>query len=1043
MNKKFIATMFLATVGILSVPSINYAMDINNEISSDRIVNEPNIIIKDEIIAGNLIIGDGVMNGEITLENVTVTGKIISTSGNRDVINLKNSVVENGVEISKKAYIMSTGPITTAIEKISLGPEVRIKSNEKIELEVAVNPLEDFEIQELVVVQENGETVIGVELVGLTRFMTGESVFTGTTFSVNNEKWLVAGTYDGLVIGYDTRNDQKWKIKVDDAAVTQIIAKDINSDGDEEIFVSSMDGMLTALDSAGNKLWEYKTGGPLYTVAATQALNGEIYIFCGGADQLIHKLSPTGEVIAKEQIIFNDDQTSVMIRNLKAVRLEEGGPETLVSIGTVHVGSVNIVGHYNIEDTSKPIWQVLMSDLKVKGTYMSIFDAIDLNSDGVKEIVFPKGANSECGDITALNADGTLYKSLVEEDKRVIHRGYRMGTLTNVEAEEPYILNQFGNQVTTLNYDLELQNVYTAMDSFNKAFVDNETNKLYLIGSHSGGDTIEIIDLKSKANLALIETIEEKGRLQEIINNIIQLNKQVDNFVMPEYQTKVNHGVIVDVATSDTITYEALLAPNGAVDFASSLVIPGAAWNYYEVFDREAILDDFWAEKFDNRRKDPVTAEEIITAAKDYEARGIDFSMWVGHGNDPFYVSVPTLIEVIKAAPNTCKMLIYPELGHNSPEIQFLVDNLFNALGKTIIETGAETKIFFRNKGMFWSADVNGQPWSNAFSSEYAAPFVPGMEESNGRMQETSSAARVGMWLSTELETWGSRQVEDNTSYSRVFQNGMQMIQSHYIRAMVHEASNGAKSFQNGGGTAYDQLAVVYKMIDNGSLLIPGKDDLASLSGFALAWKSETDPEFQQRSTNINYIADFKATGEHDPSVFDRLDQYWGGAKVEEYDFSSYANAITHRRLNFLPENPYGMIAHISENVNIESSRFSDRVITDGKYFYDESGNQYNAVEYKDTVLAKIQEQAKKLPILVENANWTVVEIDDTHYRITLIDSDYLSPRKSVATVILQNVEGLTATNILTGESYPILDSKFEVTVPAGIFSIVDVEIKK
>ncbi|WP_305767641.1 hypothetical protein [Candidatus Epulonipiscium viviparus] len=1040
--KKILASVSMLCATVAATTTQAYATEVEAQMDN-MIVNEPNVIIKDQVIAGDLVIGEGVMNGEITLENVTVTGKIVAHSGNRDVINFKNSYVEGGLEVAKKAYVMSTAAITPDIARISLGAEMKIKGAQDTTLAITITPLENFEIAETVVFKNNdNETVVGVELVGLTSFMTGESIFTGTTFAVANEKWFVAGTYDGLVLAYDFRNDAKWRVKVDDAAVTQIVAEDVDGDGTDELFVASMDGMLTAIAADGTKLWEYKTEAPLYTVAVARTVDGTPYVFCGGADQLIHKLSAEGEMIQTTQMQTSQGKTSVLIRNLKTVQLTEGGPETVVGIGTSHVGAVDVLKHYDPADISEPLWETSMSALKAKGTYMSIFDAIDLDGDGTKEIVLPKGANGECGDITAVNADGTLYKSLVETDTRVIHRGYRMGTLTNVDAAEPYILNQFGNQVTTLNYDLELQEVYTAMDSFNTAFVDNETSKLYLIGTHSGGDTVEIIDLKSKANLALVEAIEETGRLQEVIDNLIELNKQVEEFVMPKYQTKTNSDVVAEVPEDDTVTYEVLLSPNGVIDFVSSMEIPGVPWNYYEDFDRDAVLDEFWAAKSDKRRTSPVSAEQIISTAKSYEERDIDFSIWAGHGNDPFYISVSTLIEVIKAAPTTCKMLIYPELGHNSPEIKYLVDNLFNALGKVIIETGAQTKIFFRNKGMFWSADANAEPWRSAFTSEYAAPFVPGMEESNGRMQETSSAARVGMWLSTDLETWGSRQVEDNTSYSRVFQNGMQMIQSHYIRAMVHEASNGAKSFQNGGGTAYDQLAVVYKMIDNGSLLIPSKDDLASLSGLALAWKSEVDPEFQSRSTNINYIADFKATGEHDPSAFDRLDQYWGGAKIEEYDFSSYANGVTHRRVNFLPENPYGMVAHIAEDIAIEGSRFADRVITDGKYFYDEDGKQYNAVEYKDVVVEKLEEQAKKLPIRVENSNWTVVAVDETHYRVTLIDSDYLSPRESVAMVILQNMEGVAATNILSGEVYPIVDGKFEVTVPAGIFAIVDIEIR-
>ena len=57
--------------------------------------------------------------------------------------------------------------------------------------------------------------------------------------------------------------------------------------------------------------------------------------------------------------------------------------------------------------------------------------------------------------------------------------------------------------------------------------------------------------------------------------------------------------------------------------------------------------------------------------------------------------------------------------------------------------------------------------------------------------------------------------------------------------------------------------------------------------------------------------------------VFDRMDCYWGGAPTEPTDFSNYAMGSRSRMLNFLPTNPYGLIASVPANTELsEHHRF-------------------------------------------------------------------------------------------------------------------------
>jgi hypothetical protein len=150
---------------------------------------------------------------------------------------------------------------------------------------------------------------------------------------------------------------------------------------------------------------------------------------------------------------------------------------------------------------------------------------------------------------------------------------------------------------------------------------------------------------------------------------------------------------------------------------------------------------------------------------------------------------------------------------------------------------------------------------------------------------------------------------------------------------------------------------------------------------------------------------------------------------------------VTHRMTNFLPQTPYGMTALIPAETPLDG-RFKRIITTDGEYFYDETGKQYRALEYKPAVLKALKEAALKMPLLVKgNVHWSAVRLNETHLRITLIDPGYLDPAARTAQIIFQHVEAKTCTDILSKESLPIVDGKVELTIPAGVFRVVDVEI--
>jgi hypothetical protein len=146
--------------------------------------------------------------------------------------------------------------------------------------------------------------------------------------------------------------------------------------------------------------------------------------------------------------------------------------------------------------------------------------------------------------------------------------------------------------------------------------------------------------------------------------------------------------------------------------------------------------------------------------------------------------------------------------------------------------------------------------------------------------------------------------------------------------------------------------------------------------------------------------------------------------------------------LNFLPKYPYGIIPIVPDNIDLAKfPRFKEKVTTDGEYFYTPENIQRGSSDYKPTMLEKLDQSAARLPILVEgDVGWSAVRFDSLHVRVTLVDPGYTDPAEREATVVLQHLTGLKCTDILSGEELQITNNKIQLTIPAGVFRIIDIE---
>jgi hypothetical protein len=122
-------------------------------------------------------------------------------------------------------------------------------------------------------------------------------------------------------------------------------------------------------------------------------------------------------------------------------------------------------------------------------------------------------------------------------------------------------------------------------------------------------------------------------------------------------------------------------------------------------------------------------------------------------------------------------------------------------------------------------------------------------------------------------------------------------------------------------------------MLEKGILHIPTREELLSLNDVAIGMQSPPSPEYIKHGINgHNY--QYPA---HTPPemVFDRLDCFWGGAPLTDYDASRYVYGLERRQCNFLAPVPLGMVAIVPADTPVApGSRFRQILRTDGQYWY-------------------------------------------------------------------------------------------------------------
>ena len=211
---------------------VKTAGEVSEDVTGNLIVNVPGVTLKNMKVTGDLIVGEGVDNGEVTLSGVEVTGRLLVRGGGENSVIITNNSTVGSVLIGK------TG---------DGGVRVRTEEGCRVEAVVVDDGRDEIILEggmnQIVINTDTPVIIRNGDVVGLTVAAENANVTVGSGVSVMSA--TISGGADGAVLSVDeTAGIDYLKSEAEGA--------DIKGDG--KIELATVSGNGTKYDVVGTTL---------------------------------------------------------------------------------------------------------------------------------------------------------------------------------------------------------------------------------------------------------------------------------------------------------------------------------------------------------------------------------------------------------------------------------------------------------------------------------------------------------------------------------------------------------------------------------------------------------------------------------------------------------------------------------------------------------------------------------------------------------------------------------------------------------------------
>ncbi|WP_456238411.1 hypothetical protein [Pontiella sulfatireligans] len=864
----------------------------------------------------------------------------------------------------------------------------------------------------------------------------GNGIRNAISASINGEGVLYVSEIDGTVSCHTTSGKTLWRNPTDNPAVMfEIEAADLDGDGNDDLLAASGNGNIYCWGHDGQLRWTFNPGRKVRFSEVAVVKNGDtVQIFAGGNDCVLYELDTRGNLVSETKY-------AGIIRKLEAGNFVYKDQQSLLVMAmTSDKWSWSFLGI--IDPRSK---EVLVEGnikkgelLQFKSLMINELTVADIDGDGLDDFMFVGTGKADSVASAARDAAGQFVvmngkmKPIVQfgfpkKDKQL----YAHGFAASLQPVRNEIAVNFGTVLYVLGLDGQLiartGKAYEGF-AFNGLTVEPESRQLFGDGQLGGGTTLHAFDLTQdhwwEAPQQLL------GRLAEVESNLDTLYRQSLKFKRPAYQKKSEEPWVL---VSGREPNEAVANLKGE----DLKFVTMSTWS--EDFDRSKIskVAGEGALKKDRRKPYDLSQGEIIARARKMEQSGVPFTLWAGHGTDPFYMQVETMIGILEAAPTTCYGFVYAEMGNpEDPRSHYFVNHYIPQLAPAMRKQG-RAKLFFRFKNIFWAAGAHLHPWDQLFfSRDYADLVVPTTEDTNSSTQDINLAGRVGMFMGGYVDQHALRLVEDNVCCWRPESACGQTSISPFLRSGVLRAAYGAR-YGIISGLKFQQepgIQILYALMKSGVLPQVQPEDILSVGSWHLM--KDIDEHHVEISEDGHDVMLY--TPEDDNAVISVGGVGWSGAGLSDHDLSKVALGVDYRWLNFIPELPNGMvpIAPIGYQSELKKRGTPFSVSSTKEGFI--NGKKVPANQFGTYMRQIVEAGAARMPIAVKGASWSAIRLDDRHVRLILIDPGYIDPQERQAVISFQGRQPVSAMDILSTETLDASSPVLTVTVPAGSMRFID-----
>jgi hypothetical protein len=493
----------------------------------------------------------------------------------------------------------------------------------------------------------------------------GETIYhlRGAHTAPDATRSIITAAYSGKILCFDHAGKKRWEQSANRFFPYALDAGDLDGDGLDESVVASADSSLYLIAHDGRLIAKVTVGPtPLYAAKIVTWGDGKKGIVCGGPERVLYHVSPAGKIVSSVTV-------PGAVSALAVGRHTPGAPASLVVKLSLDYNAVRLTRH------TLPALEPIGAPLAIADRFQYNLLSLDADGDGRDE--FALGSAHGGG---LYRATGEKIFALQERRLPGGDPAYPLVILDKIPAPDgrgEALIGLFASTLRLYGPDGKIRREVNLPDSLAGLCYDAASRTLLLGSGVSGDDCVYRVRLDQPGWGEALAQLRPKGQLRQIVANLHTFAAQVAAFQPPAYQIRAateEHCVVAAFSPYNPGTVAELeparsLAPLAALYRTSfpypSLSFAGNQW-LSEDWDRSHLLHG-WAKKRDPRMKYRLTRKEIVDHARRLEREGLPFVWTIGHGNDPFFLSLGTAEEILQVAPTACRGFIFPRLPATIP----------------------------------------------------------------------------------------------------------------------------------------------------------------------------------------------------------------------------------------------------------------------------------------------------------------------------------------------------------------------------------------